>query len=295
MKLFLVAFCAAMMLAFTCFAEEKPTPAATQQERPDQAQATPSTAPGAMVTQTPGEAVTPTYGPTASQVPGTTAAQAGSSDVEIKQTFEEEIKSDNGTLLCVIAYSRPVFTGNSKASKKIERTYAKEEKAMRKDANQLKKKAEAEYVRAGEAGEKFIGPAYYQVNAAKTYEKHDVISFVSRGSKFEFGAHPGNWIEGDTFDLKTGDRLRIDDVLNVNKNNAADIISREFGLVFGSKLNKNNREYMLEQSGLNAVFALQEDGVHIYYNEDTISHAFGIPDLIIPYTRTDLVKAPFAI
>jgi hypothetical protein len=321
MKFFMVALCAATIFTFPCFAEEKPTPAATQSEQYDRTQAPPNAAPGATAAQTPGAITSQAPAATAAQTPGITVSQApdktdakapdaapsqipesasphgsdtSSPAVEIRQTIKEELKSDNGTLLCVIDYSRPVFTGSSKADKKIEQAYVKEEKRVIKKANQLKRKAEEEYARASTAGEKFIGPAYYQVKAVETSDKHNVISFLSQGSEYEFGAHPVEWREGNTFSLKTGKKLRVDDVLAVNKNNAADIIFREFNLVFGSKMIEGSEKSAWEQSGLNAVFALQNDGVHIYYDQDTIYHAFGIPDLIIPYSRTDLVKAPFA-
>jgi hypothetical protein len=148
----------------------------------------------------------------------------------------------------------------------------------------------------------------------ESYRKGLYISFIGSSEWDGLGVHGGCDYAGHTFDCETGELLNISDILSVGADNLVDTLYREYIeyhaalddgydiLAQGYSAQLNSGDYngyfidsVKEQCGEDAVFWLAADGIHIYFRQYTFYCAAGASELLIPYSRLDLVKAPFAV
>jgi hypothetical protein len=150
----------------------------------------------------------------------------------------------------------------------------------------------------------------------ESYRINQYISFVTAGVWDGLGPHGGIESMGYTFDCETGSELKISDILLVDKSQAQETLYNEYiayqmgrgndgkhlaeaakGYEYGS--NHYNKYYVesvkTQCNPATVVFWLADDGVHIYFNQYTFNYATGASELVIPYSRSDLVRAPFAV
>ena len=208
----------------------------------------------------------------------------------MEQTFYNEVRANDGVLLWMDSYWYPVFKGNSSAANKMNAVYASEDQTANVDANDL---LQSYYSKQGytyeEANDGRVGGM--QVTTSVTYNKDDIVSFLHDNEWDGLGPHGEVDFSGHTFNIATGDELKLTDVLKVNAANVSDILSKEFLSEY--TIDDDMDSSLREASTLDIPFWLENDGVHIFYGPYTFYYAFGSREIVIPYSRADLIKEMF--
>ena len=229
---------------------------------------------------------------------------------EIRQTLYQEMRADDGVLLARNEFMQPVFVGDSARVRKMNGSFSQDlENVTLDDFAYLPEEYDSrEGYTYDEAQQGRVG-GYLEI-WEESYRIHEYISFVASGDWDGLGAHGGYDLLGRTFNAGTGEILGISDVLTVGPDMQVDVLYSEYidyqmdiyegyfaDLARGYSYGEYNQYYVDSvkgQCGENAVFWLAVDGIHIFFNQYTFTYADGSSELVIPYTRTDLVRAPFA-
>lgn len=197
-------------------------------------------------------------------------------------------------------FERPVCQGQSAAAQAINAEYDKLEAAF---VHALEKHDPVSefWASGGDDMPYSVNGQFFwdQVDCQCTYEENGVISFVSTEEWFfTMGVHPWHTTTCRTFDVQSGKLLRLDDVLMVDEDNVADVLWQAYLALHDdptfARTARQWEQQLRDASTLDTQFFLADGGIHVRYGEETIYHAMGEIDVLIPYTRTDLVRAPFA-
>jgi len=228
---------------------------------------------------------------------------SGSNEAKSNDLYSYEIKmtadnSSSGSRKVIYKFSRPVFEETSSLAKIINNIYMKKEKDFVNDMNEAGDSVPKEALSDPEY------PHHHTELTECTYEKDGIVSFVTNGDWFMGGVH-NSWKTGHTFDFVLGRELKITDILLGNESQIKAALEKEFYKWFSSDigkpkltLNDIKKEYLddmeiegiSKQSGADANFYLADDGVHIFYEPYTISATQNGVDILIPWTRTELIR-----
>jgi len=221
---------------------------------------------------------------------------------EIKNTFYDKLLGNDGVVVIRHEYWQPVFDETSEIAKKINQVFKSEIDDIEFTYGSY---LELESYNNGDTYEyrEIWGPGGSLVKYSLKYSDKGVYSFLSYKEVYDFGTvYMFNW--GRTFDKYTGKELKITDVLKLTEDNIADVLYAEhivyieefyikegFSWYEREITSDGYKKHIIDNSGVNAIFWLEEDGVHIFYPE---RDAAGFPsEIVIPYSRTDLVKEAF--
>lgn len=219
--------------------------------------------------------------------------------VVIKETYNQEFAENNSsTIIGKSTYTRPVFLGNSEATKKMNSVYDGLEATWKSDDTKF---VAASKTRWDELSQSLKNTAFKynskyenEVTSTVTSNKNNIISIYQDNYKYNISATHGNKERtSHTFDMQTGEELFLDDVLNVTSSDVSQKITNEF--INFVNANPGYKEMKMDKVrstlSINSPFYLTHKGVCIYYNEYEVgSYAMSLVELVIPYTRTDLVK-----
>ncbi len=299
--------------------DDSPTPDGTSApaqttpgETPVSAQTTPDEAP-APVQTTPNETPAPAQTtPGETQTPETSVTSVPAkidNPYKIVIIFKGELKNDQGAALGEVKFLRPVFQADFPYADNFNAAF-NNLSAFPKLAR-LTKPASAKTVKRifsddmAEAQE-MRDTWNYDVSFSYTdtwkisYQKGPVVSFCSEFYYMPAGGmHPWCGQYGGTFDMETGKVLKLKDILKISPDRQADILYQEYI----KSLNKDTaREAkkakwmssIKERCGEKAIFWLAKNGVHIYFDQETFYYLAGDSELVIPYSRTDLLQPYFA-
>lgn len=227
---------------------------------------------------------------------------------EIKNTVDVTWRSPDKRAYGVYSYGRPVCSGSNTALvNAINNEFDSRERIF--SAYERDSGPAAFYAESG-GNIPYLpndGLFYtHEVSTAKTYEGRGVISFCVYDYYYVCsGAHPFSDMDCVNFDRNTGKILSLDDVLMVNESNVSTVLYNE--MLKGNMYHFGNRDYPMDAatvreyasdfksaSTLETPFYFASDGIHVFYYQYTVFYAFGESELIIPYSRTDLIRAPYA-
>lgn len=125
------------------------------------------------------------------------------------KTVKETRKNDKGEALAVISYEKLILDGDLEAFKKINQSIKKDCDRMFKEYKEnLFEYAQIDY----EAGTKKNIDYYCRFKTAVTYNKNDMISLKITMTWYAGGVSNKSSY-GLTYNLKTGDKLKVSDVL----------------------------------------------------------------------------------
>ncbi|MDR0814110.1 MAG: tetratricopeptide repeat protein [Oscillospiraceae bacterium] len=235
-------------------------------------------------------------------------------DYAIEQTYYNELRADDGVLLWRDELYQPVFAGSSERIRNMNAVFEGEipTESTVGDSDEL---LASYYSREGYTYEE---ANYGRVGGLVTtweecYRKNQYLSFIAEEDWDGLGPHPGFDLDGRTFDCETGAVLKLTDILSVSPDTLTDTLYQEyiayhaalgdgldilaqgyFGQLYNDSYYKYYVESVKEQCSEDSVFWLADDGIHIYFNQYTFDYATGSSELVIPYERFDLVRAPFA-
>ncbi|WP_349943953.1 tetratricopeptide repeat protein [Lacrimispora sp. BS-2] len=235
-------------------------------------------------------------------------------EYEIKQTYYTELRADDGVLIWRDESNQPVFLGTGERITSMNAVF-KDELPAESTMSDSEWLFESYYSREGytyeEANNGRVGGS--EITWKESYRKNQYLSFVGSSEWDGLGPHGGFDYLGHTFDCGTGKAMKISDLLLIDENQVQETLYNEYiayqssrgddgkflaeaaqGYDSGSYINYYVESVKEQCNPANAVFWLAEDGVHIYFNQYTFYYAAGASELIIPYTRFDLLRAPFA-
>lgn len=225
-------------------------------------------------------------------------------EYEMTRLVYETLEASDGTMVAKNEYIAPVYQGDGAVANLLNEQFTVDADDYSLDAFQWaldEYEADVE----GYTAEMIRNGAYGNnaMTVEETYRNAPYISFRMSNDWYGFGAHGGNMVNGLTMDVTTGETLALTDVLNLEPDTMGDVLFLEAYRYFSETehhyaelmLSADYPNSLLTQCQENAVFYLGEDGVHIYFEQYTFFYAAGSAELVIPYTRTDLVKDAFAI
>lgn len=118
------------------------------------------------------------------------------------------------------------------------------------------------------------------------------ISFYQIEELYTGGAHGGLFLIGYVFDLQTGERLELKDIIENSEDEMKQIVESYF-----EKLIQKNPDYYWDDSmeyihknlNMDAAFYLTEDGIRFYLPTYAISsYAMGCPEVTVPYGEFEM-------
>ncbi len=221
---------------------------------------------------------------------------------QIKQTYRE-FTANNGNVVAVADWWMPEFSGSSTQVQKMNNFFT-----SRLNSSDIMKSFETDLAGYNSDPNAFPGnfinegiSSTYEIKWSGTYSHAPYVSFTASDFVYYVGAiHPLSATYGVTFDVRTGDELKITDVLKISSSSMTETLYQEYLNYYSAKsadiaqLARENPDSVKEQLGEDAVFWLAEDGVHISFHQYTFYYAVGQTELVIPYSRTDLIAEPFA-
>jgi len=240
---------------------------------------------------------TPTLTPEPTPSPSPTATPA---PFEITQTLYEVFQADDGTLLMRNEWWQPVFSGGSPAATAINAVFTAEradDSEYAGMADSAKSDSDVYNMMIQNAKDySEVGGTYVKYDL--TYADNGVYSFYAQEIWDYYGPHPYAYDLAHTFDAATGAELKITDVLSVDAGSFDETIYQEY---LAYHANDSFHDLAVETpdaiKGIapgDTVFYLAGDGVHICFGQYTFYYAAGSSELVIPYSRGDLLRAPFA-
>jgi len=188
----------------------------------------------------------------------------------------------------ILTFSRPVFEETSELAKEINQIYAELEKPII-DKMMLNNGPIPDEV-------KLLPdyPWHYTELSECTYEKSGIVSFVLNGDWY-MGGVQNSWKIGHTFDFTLGRELKINDVLRGDESQITAALENEFYNWYkkenGYEISENSgKDNLKKESGLDTNFYLAGDGLHVIYIPHIATLIQNGIDILIPWTRTDLVR-----
>jgi len=235
-------------------------------------------------------------------------------EYEITQTLYQELRASDGVLLARNEFNQPVFHGSSFKVNQMNEVFKEELNGV--DLSDFDWTVEAYDSHEGytymEAQEGRV--AGNLVNWEESYRNHQYLSFIGVYEWDGLGVHGSYDISGHTFHVLTGEEMSLADIMRIPADELRETMYQEYisyhtALDDGYGIMAQGHEESLDdgtvnqyyidsvkaQCGENAVFWLDDDGVHIFFYQYTFYYAAGLSELIIPYTRDDLLKAEFVI
>lgn len=203
--------------------------------------------------------------------------------------MQREIKATDGTLMRTITYDRPYFTGGGNAAKAINAYYDAKEAEFRREVYDAD--------RNSDFGMDFVNNYPFEsfVKYEEKYNKNGFVSFLCDLTNPIAGSCYFGNIYSDTFDLQTGKRLTIKDVLSGNYVDAMMAeIPKNDPEVYAGYEDVGTVEYLRGNlADDDPRFYLADDGIHVIIaNINYIGFDWDV--LALPYSRSDVIKPPFA-
>lgn len=118
------------------------------------------------------------------------------------------------------------------------------------------------------------------------------LSFCQYGYEYYSGAHVMPFWTGYTFDLQTGERLELKDIVADSEEQVKDLESRYYEALITESPESfwdDALSTVRESAGLKRPFYLGKDGIHFYYEPYSLAcYAAGFQEVVIPYEEFDM-------
>lgn len=221
------------------------------------------------------------------------------SEVGTTESYLERIFSDSQpeVLLMTIQTERLVVDEKFPGAAKINQFLQEAEEATISYGEETAARSEESVKETGLSPEEFsyAGIAEYSIDSAVsavTYFDKNYFSFYQEEYIYEGGAHGLPYRTGYVFDLQTGERLELKDIVANREEQLKEIIT-EYAEEY---INRNPEifwqdavEIVREAAGYESSFYLTEDGIVFYYEPYMISsYAAGFQEITIPYEAFEM-------
>jgi uncharacterized protein YjdB len=189
-------------------------------------------------------------------------------------------------------YQRPIFYDNSQVQAKLDNVYYHLEDTW-KQANMVDLQAFiTSYTTNPTFKQNLIGKYENLVVAEIPYNRNNLVSITQENYTYTGGAHGMNTLTAHTFGTKTGDELLLKDVLVIPEAQISTELTAEFAVLKATNPRYSDIDLAEVASLLNgsAKYYLTDAGVCVYFDPYEVTYyAAGRVELIIPYSRTDLL------
>lgn len=212
--------------------------------------------------------------------------------VETK-TYKKQYKFKDGTIYKEVKYTIPVLTGESEGIATINAYYKKLLDKWKKNSTKDLEEAKL-VVKENKLGGYYGDDADFKVK----YNKNGYISILHSGYYYAMGAHGSPYYEAHTFDLNTGNELKLKDIMSGTDKQ----IKKRIYNAFAKDIKKNKEKYfdnalkVLEKSvsAKTKEFYLTNSNIVFYDNSGNIApYAAGLITAKISYKNTSFFKIKF--
>ncbi|MCL2433906.1 MAG: hypothetical protein FWD16_05250 [Clostridia bacterium] len=199
-----------------------------------------------------------------------------------------DVRQLKGGGVCEFKFSRAKFQGTSAAVALANKAFDDAEARFK---NRMKD-AIADY-----CDDETDAQYYFTQECKAVHEKGGTVSFII-SERWFMGGVSNSSIEGHTFDFKTLEReLKIGDIMIGLKADVQKALENELyewyravnGTAMADADFAENREYIAQQSGPDANFYLDPDGVHVFFMPYILPATQDGVDLLFPWTMSELV------
>lgn len=221
----------------------------------------------------------------------------------IFKVYSETFKDDNGSLLMEAKIISPEILNpaNDSALASINEYYAMwYDDFIAKIRSEGLKKAKENKAEAQKNNFPFH-PHYYERAAYVTYNGNNLLSVLSEQFESTGGAHPITFWYSQTFDVASGKKLTLPDLLGGSKEEA---LQKVYDTVLAQiKEKEGTNEFYYNESYQEDVkkyyaeddFVLKSDSLVIYYQLYAIApYAAGFREFAIPYAKAESFARPIA-
>lgn len=210
--------------------------------------------------------------------------------VEIEySTLEKVVKNDMNKDIINISINYPVIKNekNIETLEKINNYYAEFAKNyISKIESEEKDFAQDDFESAKEDNRNFMPHEYARDVELKYNGK--LLSFLNTQYMNTGGAHPNSVQEGDTFDLATGEKLTLENVIGKNKDEVKNIVLEKV-ITEIKKVEGTDEFYYYESYKDDVVstfnsedYFITDDGVYIFYQQYSIApYVAGFPTFML--------------
>ena len=199
-------------------------------------------------------------------------------------------KANPERLLYEIDLSWLVVNDSFPGAERINAVLTKEQ-----DSNIARAEADAAEMEAGiiEAGLDGISYSYSSDFSGFSYYDSRYISFVQNGYEYYGGAHGMPIWNGYTFDLQTGERLLLSDIIGNIEEELKKIVSGYFAEMINEEPEnfwEDSVEYIYDDVSYQSDYYLTEQGIVFYYHPyELAAYAAGFQKVTIPYSEFDML------
>lgn len=137
-----------------------------------------------------------------------------------------------------------------------------------------------------------IGKYENIVTAAISYNNYNIISITQEQYTYSGGAHGNTELTSHSFGTKTGDELMLGDIMSILDSQISPMLTAEFQNLKNTDPHYSDIDLTAIAAKLNASspYYLTDTGICVYFNPYEVAYgAVGRVELVIPYTRTDLL------
>lgn len=206
-----------------------------------------------------------------------------------------EGKNDAGTVIYTASVTYPVIssTNDSQTLNLLNEKFKSEAEALIKDEETGESFNTAKQDKLSSEENDYEFPGYYKSDAySAQYNKNGVVSFLRSVDMYMGGAHPSHNFSGETYDMTTGEEMKITDVLKMSQEEINSLIVAGFE----DEAKKDperyaggyfNHETLAQNVGL-ADWYLTNEGVVFFFNEyDILPYAAGVPEYVFTYKENE--------
>ncbi|WP_373483798.1 DUF3298 domain-containing protein [Acetobacterium sp.] len=189
-------------------------------------------------------------------------------------------------------YERPVFYDNSLVQLKLETFYDALETSWVQANNAEYMSFVNSYTTDPIFRANLIGKYENNVTATISYNNNNIISVTQEQYRYSGGAHGNSELTAHSFGTTTGDELSLGDILAIPDAQISNQLTAEFQNLKNSNPRYADIDLTTIASSLNAnsAYYLSDAGVCVFFNPyEVAAGAVGRVELVIPYTRTDLL------
>lgn len=189
-------------------------------------------------------------------------------------------------------YERPIFYDNSLVQMKLDVFYEALENSWVQTNNADYMSFVYAYTTDPVFRQNLIGKYENNVTAAITYNNNNIISVTQEQYRYNGGAHGNSEITAHSFGTRTGDELLLGDLLAIPDSQISAKLTAEFQQLKNSDPNYSDIDLtaIASKLGANSPYYLTTTGVCVFFNPYEVAPgALGRVELLIPYSRTDLL------
>lgn len=135
----------------------------------------------------------------------------------------------------------------------------------------------------------------YQMDVTCNIATNDknILSMDVSNSSYTGGAHPNSWSKIYNFDLRTGNIIKLDDLIMSGGEEKLSTIAES---IFVKEYGNEGWDFKAGDFPLAVNFSISLGGIHFFYNSYEIgSYAMGAPDIFIPYKDIKQLIKPQSI